>query len=111
MNHDESVIQAQIVAYFSRLPCWCYCVKNDGAKSIRQAGRDKAMGVKAGTADIAIIGSDGITRYMEVKANGGRLSASQKVFRAWCENHGTHYAVAYSLDEAIAIAKTWGLTN
>lgn len=111
MNHDESVIQAQIVSALSLMGIFVFMVPNDAAGKITpaKAGRLKAMGLRAGISDLVLVGKDGRAHFLEVKTEKGKLSESQKRFCDYCQSMGWHYAIARSVDHAMLSAKTWHL--
>lgn len=110
-NYEEDRIQAAIVQALSLLRVYCFMVPNDaaGATSVAKATRLKAMGLRAGVADLVLIGPDGKAYFLEVKTPTGRLSDSQKKFQELCLARDSPYAVARSVDEAVAQVKAWGL--
>lgn len=112
MLHDESVIQSQIVSAISALGIYIFSVGNDnaGACSPQRAMRLKATGLRAGVADLVVMGQDGKAYFMEVKTPMGKLLESQKAFKKICESRAWPYAVVRSIDDALECIKTWGLT-
>ncbi len=111
MNHDESVIQAQIVSALSLMGIFVFMVPNDAAGKITpaKAGRLKAMGLRAGISDLVLVGPDGQAYFLEVKTPGGKLSESQKLFSNLCLAKGWKYAVARSVEDAAELVRVWGL--
>lgn len=111
MNYEEDRIQAAIVQALSLLGIYVFMVANDaaGATSPAKGARLKAMGLRAGLSDTVLIGPDCRAYFLEIKTPTGRLSESQKKFEALCIKRGWPYAVARSVDEAVAIVKKWGL--
>lgn len=86
-----------------------YHPANGESRSKRTGGRLKAMGVVAGTPDLAFVLPDGRAAFMELKAAGGRLSREQKAFQAKCDKMGVPYAVCWSIDAAVEVLKAWGV--
>jgi len=78
-------------------------VNNEGKKTVRQAGMDKARGILAGIPDICIPIRGGRTIWLELKNETGRLSAAQKEMHEHLEQRGHRVYVAYGFDEAIEI--------
>lgn len=111
MNYEEDRIQASIVQALSLLRIYFFYVPNSeaGATSPAKGARMKAMGLRAGVSDLIIMAPGGKGYGLEVKTSTGVLSDKQKEFRAKCEELGWPYAVARSVDEAVAIVKKWGI--
>jgi hypothetical protein len=81
---------------------------NGGRRSISEAVRFKAMGVRPGVPDVwSLYGSR--TYTLELKAPGGRLSKDQIITHEAIETAGGLVATAYSLDAALACLEGWGL--
>lgn len=78
-------------------------VNNEGKKTVRQAGLDKARGILAGIPDICIPIRGGRTIWLELKNETGRLSAAQKEMHEHLEQRGHRVYVAHGFDEAIEI--------
>lgn len=107
----EDALQKQ-VATFLNISCpdllWFH-PPNGGFRNVREAAKLKAMGVKAGVADLAITLPDGRSAFIELKAGKGALSPSQKEFRDTCERLGIPYAVCWSLAEVEQALTEWGV--
>ena len=85
-----------------------YHIPNGGKRSITEAKRFKAQGVKAGVPDLCLPYANGKYNglYIELKAIGGRLSEIQKQWLTLLEIVGYKAVCCYGADEAIAtIAK------
>ena len=86
----------------------CWHVPNGGKRSFSEAAKFRAMGVRAGVADINL-SWNGHVGFIEVKApKGGRLSEAQEAFLEAMRGHGHYTAVVKSLGEATAILEAWG---
>lgn len=66
------------------------------------------MGIRAGVADINILLPGPRIAFLELKTAKGRLSLEQRAFRDDVERLGCAYAMARSVDEALATLKGWG---
>ena len=110
-NNPEFRIHASIVQYlrFNADPnvLWHH-VPNGNKLSPRTAGFNKALGVLAGVPDL-YFDVAGRAHYLEIKAPHGRLSVDQRWFQTLCMETQRPHAVVYSLDEAIACFKRWGV--
>lgn len=82
---------------------------NEGKRSKREAGIAKAMGQRAGFADLMIL-HDGEVYFIEFKSPTGRQSTSQKDFQKDLDRAGfSSYAIARSIDDTVAALRQWGL--
>jgi hypothetical protein len=111
MNHDESIIQAEIVKALSCLGVFLFSIPNEGLgkASMARVGRFRAMGMRSGLSDLVLIGQDGKAHFLEIKTPEGRLSEAQDRFRRLCLDRNWPYAVARSVAEATYHATAWGL--
>ena len=82
---------------------------NGGARSARTAAMMKALGVKAGVADIVILRPGAPAAMIEVKAEKGSPSPAQKEWCGWAEKHGHPYAVCRSVDDVQVALRLWGV--
>lgn len=109
--HDEDQIQAAVVMHLTIRATpgivWWH-TPNGGLRNVGEAGRLKALGVKAGVPDLLAV-RDGRLFALELKAQGGRVSDAQREMLAALEAAGVATAVAYGLDEALAIFERWGV--
>jgi hypothetical protein len=113
-RNDEEKLQRSVVAYLgyaARKDAIWFHVPNGEGRSKATAGRLKAMGVKAGVADLCFVLKDGSAAFMELKANGGKQRAAQLVFEQRCIDCGVPYVVVTNMDTAIEVLKGWGVTR
>lgn len=116
-RNPEECVQRALVAWLEmcRPDLWFHHTPNGGGRSRAEAGILKATGVKAGVADLQIIDRAGRVLWVEVKApacrvtgrRAGRLSDSQRDFRAAMEARGHHFAIAWSLDDLQRAIQQW----
>jgi hypothetical protein len=104
MIHEEGKIQYEIVQALNALDCYCFYIKNEGKKNMRQAMRDKAMGLRSGVADLCVLTANG-TVFLEVKTEKGKQSDNQKRFQEIAIKYGCNYFVVRSAKEAFNIIK------
>lgn len=79
-------------------------------KRVSAAGnRLRRMGVRAGVPDLIFWGPEGRCCFLELKSQGGRLSAAQNDWRTWAIEHPYGYAVAHSFAAAVAALDAWGV--
>ena len=74
-------------------------VPNGGGRSRTEAGIFKGLGVRAGVPDLVLLFPDGRCAFIELKSEGGRLSAAQKAFKNQAEGFGFPYAECRDLNE------------
>ncbi|HSW63606.1 MAG TPA: VRR-NUC domain-containing protein [Dissulfurispiraceae bacterium] len=108
MNHDESILQSQIVQALSLHRIYCFAVSNELLGNSRGAARKmaifKAMGLRSGVSDLVVV-LPGRVIFLEVKTTTGRQSPAQKNFQSIVEGLGHQYALVRSVDEALAAVK------
>ena len=91
-------------------PDWIWFhVPNGEYRSKRTGARLKAMGVRAGVADLCLISPGSRAHFIEVKAPKGRMSPEQRAFRDACERAGAGFAIVRSIDEAGDVMQSWGV--
>lgn len=69
----------------------------------------KAMGLKRGWPDIILCCPDGVMGAIELKAEGGKLSADQKMFSEALEASGGRFALCRSLGDVEAALAAWNV--
>lgn len=72
------------------------------------AARLKKMGLKPGWPDLLLISPNGVLHSMELKRDKGRLRPDQLDYRDVCRTRRLPWAVARSVDEALAQLRRWG---
>lgn len=88
-------------------PClkWLYHTPNGGSRNVAEAANLKRMGVKAGVPDLCLPypsnGHHGL--YIEMKRDGGRLTAAQRDYLAWLNENGYRAVVCYGTEHAIKV--------
>ena len=111
MKYAEYVLQVQCVSWF-----WLqypgkliWHTKNDGAKNIRQASRDKAMGIRAGVPDLFIAepvhGYHGL--FVELKVKPNKPTEKQERMIDWLRLRGFRVKVSYSFEEFCEAVKDY----
>lgn len=112
MNRPEEALHRAVAQYLVLIESGCgffwFHPANGGARSKAEAGIMKALGVKAGTPDIAIV-HRGRALFIELKAPKGRVSPAQKKTIPAIEAAGAPCAICRSLDDVQANLKTWGI--
>lgn len=101
----EEAIQKQVAEYLDwALPAgyrWLHIPNQRGTRSRWENQLLKAMGVKAGAADVLIFTPHGRFVWIELKAPKGILSEEQKDWRDWCRSIGAPWFLCRSLDDMI----------
>jgi VRR-NUC domain len=91
------------------LPDWVWFhVPNGELRDARTGARLKAMGVRPGVPDFALVSPYGSVRFLELKRAGETLSDPQEDFRIHCIRQGIPHAIAYTLEEALTALDHWG---
>jgi hypothetical protein len=85
-----------------------YHCPNGEPRSPATGDKLKKMGVRCGVADLCLVLSSGQSAFLELKSAKGRQSEDQKAFAADVLKTGALYAVASSIDQAVAILTEWG---
>lgn len=109
---SEHKLQTQLMEYLTvkgRRDLFWFAVPNAGMRSLRVGAMMKAEGLRPGVADICFMLPGGKAAFLEMKTESGRLSPHQEGFKHRCEMLGHPYRVARSLDEAIEVAREWGV--
>lgn len=91
---------------------WFCHVPNGGKRSKAQAGRFKAMGVKAGVYDLLIMSRRNertFTHWVEVKVRGGASEKQKDFGHMMREKFKCQTAVCTSVDELDRQLKDWGI--
>ena len=111
MNHQESQEQQALFEWAAYQPGLelMHHIPNGGKRNPREATRLKREGVKAGIPDIFLPvprqGWHGL--YIEMKAQGGRLSKAQKDMHQKLSDQGYAVVVCRGCDEAIETVKKY----
>lgn len=80
----------------------------DATQRARQMNALKRSGLVPGFPDLVLIGPHGRVAFVEVKAEGGRLSPDQKRIGEWLIGTNHNYAVVRSLDDIKDSFFEWG---
>jgi VRR-NUC domain len=99
----ESAIQKAVFQHLatrSAAHTFAFHVPNGGWRSPIEAAILKGMGVRPGVPDLIVI-KDGLPFALELKAEGGRLSAAQSEALEEMRTAGADVGVAHGLDAAL----------
>jgi hypothetical protein len=106
-NHDEHIIQEDIVAYLRGR--WCIPIDTDVMDGNKWATSDlarikyinihKAGGYTNGQPDLVVLMPSGRTLLVEVKTPHGRQSEAQKAYQTAAENLGHSYYVVRNRED------------
>ena len=115
MRHNESKIQEMCVRWFRlsypTLAPMLFAVPNGGSRNKIEAARLKAEGVTAGVADLLLLHRSEDGQYsslcIEMKAEKGRQSESQKEWQRRAEENGNCYVLCRTLDEFIVAVRNY----
>ena len=83
-------------------------IPNGGKRTITEAKRFKAMGVKAGVPDLCLPYPSGKYHglYIEMKTDKGRPTAAQREYLSWLNQAGYKAVMCHGAEEAIE--QIWG---
>ncbi len=110
-KYAERALQVQVVQHLNKLSRRLnWHVPNGGKRNLRTAVRFKAEGVRRGVPDLHfVLPPHGRLACLELKAEKGRLSYEQIVFRDRLLADGGLFETANNLDEALGILARWGV--
>lgn len=109
MRRLEEELQRAVVSLliYCRPQCPWFAVPNQrGTRKRYEAEILKAMGVRAGVADLIFLN----VGVIELKATKGKLSPAQEAFRDECFACGVNWALCRSLDDVVYTLRAWGVT-
>lgn len=113
MNHPEDALQTTVMRWLDLMSnvhgFVAWHVPNGGKRNKREAARLKGMGVKAGIPDVHIL-KDGRLYLIELKAERGYLSETQKLMIERLIVCGSLCITCRSLEEVMNATKAWGIT-
>lgn len=75
---------------------------------LNAAGGNWRMRSNPGFADILTLGPGGRATFIEVKTSDGELRPAQAAFQTSVERAGGVYLVARSVDDVLALLRSWG---
>lgn len=104
---SESQLQSAVVSLARRSGHLVVMVNNSQGRSARQGAILKRLGMHPGASDIVIIGKEGKTLWMELKAPNGDLRLSQEQFASDLAARGHTWACVRSVDQAAKVIKEW----
>jgi VRR-NUC domain len=109
-NREEAQLSATLKEYLeaAKPRCIYAAVPNGGSRSMIEAVNLKRQGVIAGAGDWVFTWDFG-SGWIELKTEKGMLNSNQEAFRDSCQRLGVKYEVARSLEECIAVLKSWNL--
>ena len=106
---SESKLQQAVVKYLAyALPHSLVWHTANTARSVRQMAQFKAMGLRPGVPDLAILSPRGL-HFIELKHGRNRPSAEQEEFMAEARALGADTAVCWSLDDVQNALRAWRL--
>lgn len=115
MKRDERAVHKAIVHYLRHVLPHDALVHHSanegnrgGKRGLLDGARHKAMGKCAGWPDLEVA-TGGDLLFIEVKAEGGRLSKSQRHVRDLLLSQGFKYAVCRSVDDVRERLSEWGV--
>jgi len=113
--HPEDGIQKaciDLLAVYEQRGKLTYLHVPNGARltnAKRQGGRMKALGVRAGVPDLIIVWPMGRTAWIELKAPGGTMRATQKDWRDMLQGFGHEWYLMRDADQLYTYLKAMGV--
>lgn len=107
---SEFALQKYVVdllRFFAKPRVLWFAVPNGEYRSPRTGARLKAQGVRAGVADLVIVGPRGLVHFLELKTKRGTLSEVQRIFADDCIINDCPYSVARSPEDARSTLINW----
>ncbi len=110
----ESAVQTAVIAYLKARGFMAAAVPNgavlagDAKQRAMQMAAMKRTGLVKGFPDLVVIGSLGRAAFIEVKAEGGKLSPEQERIGQWLVGSNHKYAVVRSVEDAECALREWG---
>jgi hypothetical protein len=106
-EHSLQVTVLDYLTYNAKPDIFWLAIPNAARRSLSLGARMRAEGLQAGVADLCIMLPGGKVGWLELKTDRGRQSIAQKGFEAKCKRLDHPYALARTLDEAIAALTQW----
>ncbi len=110
-NREEALQRAVVQLLTLCLPdniVWFH-VPNGEYRSKRTGAKLKAMGVRAGVADLAFVLPEGRAAFIELKAEGKYQTKVQRDFEGGVKRAGGLYQVCRSLEDVAETLSEWGV--
>lgn len=100
----------QLLALYEQRDWLAFChVPNGGLRTASEAGRFRAMGVRAGVPDLLVWIRGGRSIGLELKAGRGKLSPEQMYWHARIAGLGHRVHVCRSVDDVEAVLREEGV--
>lgn len=111
-NRPKEVVLHMAVAKVLRdhaITTWQWThIASGELRDVRTAVKLKQMGVRRGWPDFVLVPSTGQMHCLELKREGEKLTDAQRDFESWCNAGAIPHAVAFTLDDALAVLDSWG---
>lgn len=98
MKHSEYDLQKKIVALLRDKGIPVFAVRNERNGGLADARLSNALGRTKGAPDL-IAGKDGVSYWLELKADKGVQSQEQKCFELLAPTFGAKYFVVKSIED------------
>lgn len=86
-----------------------FAIPNEGMRAPRSGATMKRRGMLPGIPDLCLISPGGMSFFLEVKTEAGRLNANQKNISAFMAAHAIPRATVRSVANVEVALKQWGL--
>ena len=109
-RRPEEILQRAVVQFLNlaapKVVFW-HVPNQKGTRKTWEQGLLKAMGLKAGVADLCLVLPGGRAAFIELKVADGKQRKEQAEFQAEAEAAGALYAICRSVDDVNATLKAW----
>jgi hypothetical protein len=109
LEHDIQTRAINLIKTLLKPDIHIYAIPNGGYRRPSEAIRLKAEGVKAGIGDLIFLAPNRVVGFLEMKTKRGSLTDEQEGFMAICIRHGHLWGMARTVDEAVAVVRSWGM--
>ena len=99
---------AKLLRDYGRPEWLWFHVPNGEKRDARAGAKLRAMGVRPGMPDLALVSPTGLLHALELKRIGESLTDDQRDFEAWCNASDVPHVVAYTIEEVLAALDHWG---
>lgn len=113
MKRPEEDLQKTVVQFLRvAVPraVWFAVPNQKGTRKTWEQGLMKAMGVRAGVADLVFVLPGGRVGFIELKAKDGRQNTEQAIFEQDVRALDAPYLICRSLAEVQGALDAWGVT-
>lgn len=107
----EDKVQATIIDFLrvAVKGCLPFAIPNASARTWSGQASNAVPGIVPGMPDLGVVFPNGVTGFIEVKADKGTVRKNQEAVGVRLVELGAPYAVARSIEDVRAALKDWGV--